>query len=290
VQLVDRIEKRRFVGREFLLWLWFESEVFDATLSTREHGPFGLWLEKRLVLSEGKESTRITAPTPGSGREAKEALLRGQLPESAGIRIAWRDDETAFIYKAETLGVSGLKLQTILGGKEEEPNQLLEEMLGNKGKKPKARKEADDSHEVFYERMQMTAEFEELMETLYRDFLALRLSEGWREVVTPLLRGWVLGVELDLGAYELLRRPPVQNAVSEVLELKSGKRVTAELAELLADGAEVEADGGDDAGDDAIEATDEDIVEVLEDETEVVELDAEDTDEDIIEPRVAAGE
>src|ERR1700712_1175668 len=151
VQLVDRIEKRRFVGREFLLWLWFESEVFDATLSTREHGPFGLWLERRLVLSEGKESTRITAPTPGSGREAKEALLRGQLPESAGIRIAWRDDETAFIFKAETLGVSGLKLQTILGGKEEEPNQLLEEMMGKKGKKPKARKEADDTHEVFYE-------------------------------------------------------------------------------------------------------------------------------------------
>ena len=58
MQLVDRIEKRRFVGREFLLWLWFESELFDATLSTGAHGSFGLWLEKRLVLSAGKQSTR----------------------------------------------------------------------------------------------------------------------------------------------------------------------------------------------------------------------------------------
>ena len=41
MQLVDRIEKRRFVGREFVLWLWFESELFDATLSTKEHGEFG---------------------------------------------------------------------------------------------------------------------------------------------------------------------------------------------------------------------------------------------------------
>lgn len=268
MQLVDRIEKRRFVGREFLLWLWFESELFDATLSTREHGPFGLWLERRLVLSEGKESTRITAPTPGLGREAKEALLRGQLPESAGIRIAWREDETSLIFKAETLGVSGLKLQTILGGKQEEPNELLEELLGNKGKKPKPKKEADDSHEVFYERMQLTAEFEELLETLYRDFLALRLSDGWRSVVTPLLRGWVLGQELDLAQYEALRRPKLANAQSEVLELKTGKRVEAAL--ILDEDAE--------AG-----RSEDDIVEVSEAEIEVVEGDE-------AEPRAALGE
>jgi hypothetical protein len=51
MQLVDRIEKRRFVGREFLLFLWFESEIFEATLQTRKHGSFGLWLERSLVLS-----------------------------------------------------------------------------------------------------------------------------------------------------------------------------------------------------------------------------------------------
>lgn len=223
MQLVDRIEKRRFVGREFLLWLWFESELFDATLSTREHGPFGLWLEKRLVLSEGKESTRITAPTPGAGREAKEALLRGQLPESAGIRVAWRDDETSLVFKAETLAVASLKLQTVLGGPDEEPNQLLEEMMGRSGKKPR-KKEPEDQFEVFYERMQMTAEFEELLQTLYRDFLALRLSQSWRDVVAPMLRGWVLGSELDVAAYEAVRRPPrlAVSAVSDVLELSRG--------------------------------------------------------------------
>ncbi|MDB4975449.1 MAG: hypothetical protein JWN48_3790 [Myxococcaceae bacterium] len=283
MQLVDRIEKRRFVGREFLLWLWFESELFDATLSTREHGPFGLWLERRLVLSEGKESTRITAPTPGSGREAKEALLRGQLPESAGIRIAWRDDETALILKAETLGVSGLKLQTILGGKEEEPNQLLEEMMGTKGKKPKARKEADDSHEVFYERMQMTGEFEELMETLYRDFLALRLSESWRAVVTPLLRGWVLGAELDLGEYELLRRPP-QHAVSDVLELKTGKRAPPEVEAALLDADLVEAVDGE-----AVEVSEADLEEVA-DEAGEPALSEPGLEDELDEPRVALGE
>jgi hypothetical protein len=217
MQLVDRIERRRFVGREFLLWLWFESEVFDATLQTREHGPFGLWLEKRLVLSEGQEKTSITAPTPGVGREAKEALLRGQLPESAGVRIAWQDDETSFTFKAETLGIAGLKLRTVLGKTGDEPNPLLDEMLGKTGRKPRAAREPEDQHEVFYERMQMTAEFEDLVQTLYRDFLALRLSADWDSVVVPLLRKWALGVEFELELYGSLRHTPPRK--SDVLEL-----------------------------------------------------------------------
>jgi hypothetical protein len=223
MQRVDRIEKRRFVGREFLLWLWFESELFDATLQTKEHGPFGLWLEKRLVLSEGKESTRITSPMPGLGREAKEALLRGQLPESAGIRVALRDDEQSFVFKAETFAISGLKLQTALG--KEEPNVLLEEMTGKKARP--AKKEPDDQHEVFYERMMLTSEFEQLIETLYRDFLDVRLSAHWNDLVVPMMRTWTIGGELDVGSYELIRRPPTPSK-SDVLELHAVESAVAE--------------------------------------------------------------
>lgn len=223
MQLVDRIEKRRFVGREFLLWLWFESELFDATLGTREHGSFGLWLEKRLVLSEGRESTRITAPMPGLGREAKEALLRGQLPESAGLRLALGDEETSFVLKAESLAVSGLKLPTLLGpGDEPSQNDLLDEILGRGGQRgrPKpARGEphtGDEQVEAFYERMRLTNEFEGLLESLYRDFIALRLSGAWEQSVVPLLRAWANGEsELDIATYARLRsagEPPPPHA------------------------------------------------------------------------------
>ena len=218
MQLADRIEKRRFVGREFLLFLWFESEIFDATLRTREHGRFGLWLERNLVLAEGKESTRITAPLPGAGREAKEALLRGQLPQSAGIRLALNSEETSFVLKADSLGIAGLKLRTALDKDEEGVNPLLEELLGKPKGKPRGKAsqadEADGHYEVFYERMTMTTDFEALFECLYRDFLKLRLTAAWREVVTPLLRLWVQGREFPLDAYEALRHPPVAPARS----------------------------------------------------------------------------
>jgi hypothetical protein len=214
MQLVDRIEKRRFVGREFLLWLWFESELFDATLRTAAHGTFGLWLEKRLTLSFDKRSTKIAGPTPGYGREAKEALLAGQLPESAGVRIAKGEQETGFLLKAEGLAIGGLKLPTVLDRKEEQEPELVREMRGARGgrggkKKGKQVDRDDDAHELFYERMQLTAELEEIVEALYADFRSLRLSATWTEHVVPAMRAWVRGEEVDADAYAAVRFPDV---------------------------------------------------------------------------------
>jgi len=216
MQLVDRIEKRRFVGREFLLWLWFESEVFDATLSTHAHGSFGLWLEKRLVLSSGKESTRIVSVAPGVTRQAKAALQAGQLPETACLRIAWRDDETGFVFKAERLAVGGLKLRSPAAEEESEASALAEMAPKRAPKKSgKGKRDYDDeAHEAFYERMQLTEEFEGLLEALYADFKRLRLSDAWAEQVVPLLRAWAHGEDVDIDAYAALRDREPESAWS----------------------------------------------------------------------------
>lgn len=209
MQLVDRIEKRRFVGREFLLWLWFRSELSEATLSTEKHGSFGLWIERQLVLSEAKESTRIKGALPGSGREAKEALLRGQLPESAGLRIVLRDEETSFTLKAEMMAIGGLRLPSVLDkGEDEPPSALMKELLG----KPQPRRgkkavEIDPAHEVFYERMRLTQEFEDLLETLFQDFLTLRLGESFDSAFVPMLRNWAEGRPVDENDYLALTAP-----------------------------------------------------------------------------------
>jgi hypothetical protein len=214
MQLVDRIEKRRFVGREFLLWLWFESEIFDATLATREHGEVGLWLESRLLLSQQKESTRIVAPSPGLGIEAKAALRRGQLPQSAGIRIFYKEAETRLTLNAERLAITGLRLATVLDQEEEaEPMDLVAELQGkSRGKSKKqsaeaqAELEAEHDAEVFYERMRLTTEIEEIIVALYRDFLALRLHNVWNQQIMPALKRFAAGEAIDAEAYAAVRR------------------------------------------------------------------------------------
>jgi hypothetical protein len=190
MELLERIEKRRFVGREFLLFLWFESEIFEGTLSTRAHGPFGLWIEKQLVLAEGKEETRIKGAAPGSAREGKESLRRGKLPMMAGLRLSMGEREYAFTLKADQLALAGLQLPAVLGKEEA----------------------TDEEHETFYERMHLARDLEAVLEALYQDFLALRLSDAWDGVVLPAMRAWVEGREVDADRYRQRRRPRKKSA------------------------------------------------------------------------------
>jgi hypothetical protein len=218
MQLIDQIEKRRFVGREFLLWLWMESELFEGTLTASPQGSFeggelGLWIEKKLVLSAGEESTRITAAAPGLGRAAKEALRRGQLPEAAGIRIAWKGDETSLAMDAESLALRGLKLRTLLdeGAEASFAGDLVDEMAGRRRPGKPTRRKTEDEEDVgedaaFHERMVMTRELEDLLAALYRDFLALRLGSRWDAAIVPTMRRWAAGEEIAAYAYEQSKR------------------------------------------------------------------------------------
>lgn len=228
MQLVDRVEKRRFVGREFLLWLWFESEAFEATLSTELQGTFGLWIEKHLVLSVGKEATRIKGTFPAGSREAKEALALGKLPEAAGLHLSLGDREVTFTLKAESLSLSGLALPTALGGESEPSARAPIEPP----RRPKSRKrstvdvererESDERHESFYERMMLTREVEALVEALYKDFLTLRLGDAWGAVVEPALASWVRGAKIDGDRYRKSRDTALRGA--RPLGAKEAKR------------------------------------------------------------------
>lgn len=215
----ERIELRRFVGRELLLWLWFESEVFEATLETKAHGSFGLWLEGRLVLSAGQEVTTIKGTQPGNHREAKEALLRGKLPDLASIHLAWAEHDATFTLKAETMAIAGLKLpkkgNDTPGDAPGAVASLTRVDAPARRKRPKkaastaadaAAFASDEAHEDFYERMTLTREIEGIVEALYRDFLALRLSSVWDGAVVPALEGWVAGEKVDADKYRKASR------------------------------------------------------------------------------------
>jgi len=209
MDVADRVEKRRFVGREFLLWLWLESELFDGTLSTRKHGSFGLTIERALALSVGVEGTRIKGGTPARHREAKEALARGKLPEAAGIHVSWGDREIAFTLKAERLALSALSLPTVLGDEADEAPTERRAPRKKKGRPGKGERDdgaSDEAHEAFYERMRLTQEVEGLVEALYADFLVLRLGAAWEGVVVPTLRAWMSGEASGAGDPDRYRK------------------------------------------------------------------------------------
>lgn len=201
----ERIELRRFVGRELLVWLWFESELFEATLATKKHGSFGFWVEGRLVLSAGKETTTIRGTMPGQHREAKEALLRGKMPDLATLHVAWASHDATFTLRAETLAIAGLKLP-----RKEPEEPKTGEGVTEPPRRPRKKSTvgsfaADEVHEEFYERMTMTQEIERIVEALYKDFLTLRLGPAWSELVIPALEAWSTGRDVDADRYGTAR-------------------------------------------------------------------------------------
>src|SRR5690606_41421577 len=82
MDLIERIETTRFLGAEFLVWLWFCSETFDGKF-VLDAGPLELWLDSPLSLeSQLQPGERIALrgihpPAPG---EARGRLRRNNGP------------------------------------------------------------------------------------------------------------------------------------------------------------------------------------------------------------------
>jgi len=150
------------------------------------------------MLSAGKpETTRIKGSYPAGTREAKEALLRGKMPETAGLHLSWHEHQAAFVLKAEQMALSGLSLPTVLGKEADEGAAPATPIASaprrrrrNESREREEHRQSDEAHEAFYERMQLTREVEQIVEALYRDFLALRLGAAWDEFVFPALSTW----------------------------------------------------------------------------------------------------
>jgi hypothetical protein len=175
MDLLDRIEGLRFLGREFLLWLWFQSELFETELRPSGDEPIALWLEAQLTLSFEKEESRLRGAVPASSPEAKQALRQGKLPKEARLRVVRQMREFVFVLKADALALSGLKV----------PAELAK---------------GDEKHEIFYERMMLVEELEQSLAALYADFTTLRLSESWEQQLVPVMRAWAHDEQVDADA------------------------------------------------------------------------------------------
>lgn len=165
---VDCIEKSRFLGREFVVWLWHESEHAEGVLPLTKDESVNLWFEESLTLVSddmlGRSECKLKGSTPSLTNEAKEALRAGKLPIKAKIRIDRGPQSWAFVLDADTLGLSSVSIPALL---------------------------TEEDDEKFYERMQLVEELEEMLGALFETFLRLRTSKAWEQHAVPALRDWV---------------------------------------------------------------------------------------------------
>jgi hypothetical protein len=166
MDLIDLIESHRFLGPEFLTWLWYRSEMHDGMMPLGGRKACELAIDDKITLEADMVETEqsvLKGGAPAVTPEAREALRQGKVPTQARIRIHHDGLEYYFTLKAAALQLSGVKVPTILT------------------------KEDDDK---FYERMNYLEVVENVVDHFYGEFMGVRLSPKWGEV-TELMRAWV---------------------------------------------------------------------------------------------------
>ncbi len=167
MDLIDLIETKRFLGSEFMMWLWFKSECYESLFENRDHGTLEFWYDDKLTLEAYLAETErndFKGGAPAHSAEAKTALRHGKRVAKAKLGIIKEGREWTFTLKTDTLDVSGVKLPALLSREEDEQ---------------------------FYERMFLLEELEDIIASLYKEFLTLRLDGVWHDNLLPAMRTWV---------------------------------------------------------------------------------------------------
>ncbi len=175
MDLVDLIEEKRFLGQEFLAWLWFKSEERGGSVELPGRGDILVVFEQHMLLEygEGPESEKLMCR--GLQTELKEAragLVLGKKPEQARIRLGSGDYEFSITLTATAMEFRSVRLPKTAGTEDSE----------------------DDDHNSLegqlLERISLFEEGIELVNKLFRLFITIRTSDGWSDELIK-LREWV---------------------------------------------------------------------------------------------------
>jgi len=174
MDLVDLIQEKRFLGQEFLAWLWFKSEERGGPVDIPGTGDVLVVFEKHMLLEFGEGEANETVICRGLQTELKEArasLMMGKKPEQARIRLARGDYEFSVTMAATTLEFRNVRLpKTVDEGDERDDAESMEGRI--------------------LERISLFEELSSLVNDLFRMFIKVRASDQWSDELQK-IRKWV---------------------------------------------------------------------------------------------------
>ncbi|HIE54813.1 MAG TPA: hypothetical protein EYP90_06490 [Chromatiaceae bacterium] len=166
----------RFLGYEFLTWLWYfvenkkYSSLYDSS-QTQQIDSFSLQIGNRLVLenrqNEGLETITIKGDDAGL-EEGILALRKGAVVSELNLKYNHASRQWCFTVKGESLNVSNLKF----------PDPQIVET--------KADLESAALDKIF-----MTEKLVDLIEDLFSRFVRQRLSLQWETQIMADIRKWI---------------------------------------------------------------------------------------------------
>ena len=159
------------LGRDFLTWLWFRSDVVSTFFRAGNAQPFQVSMEKRVTVTSfcgtERETTSMATWVPGESLlEARVGLRRGKKVTSALIHLTKDDFGFDVSVKAADFSLNSLKTPKI-----DKPDR------------------DDDPDALFLEKVFLIETAVTLLDSLYRQFLGLRLdSDKWDKTTGEMMK------------------------------------------------------------------------------------------------------
>lgn len=166
MDLIDIIQQKRFLGAEFLTWLWFQSEKGGGAVEVPGQDTITLWIDDKLELSSsdpGDQKNTLSGGSPSTSPDARIALQQDRKASSAKVHIAKGEREWIFTLDAKNLDLKSIKIPALLTSEE------------------------DDK---FYERVHLIEELKEVIEALFGRFIGVRIGPDWPKERASIVR-WV---------------------------------------------------------------------------------------------------
>ncbi len=177
--ILEQIEANRWLGIDFLQWLFYRTLHSDSRYQVTTSGPllekqpFTAFLDNRLVLvgggQEGVQKIVVAGPQDNY-LEVKAALRQGKQLEEATIHLQQNEDDAwKLTLKGERFQFGSYRTPMIRP--EKDPND-----------DPQVEAEA-----AFFTKLAAVEEGEQMFNSLLKIFLELRLGEQWKTEQTTIL-------------------------------------------------------------------------------------------------------
>jgi len=160
----------KFLGNEFLTWLWFMISTDKNRLRKYDPDLVSLNVGNRLVLENTRNNAKETVTIKGDDADLEEGLLalrKGAVVTEMHLSYKAGAQNWHFSLKGESLNISNLKLP------ETGPVETPEDLEG-----------------VVIEKVDLVEKVIGLVDNLFAHFIKLRVSNEWRNQTVSRIRKW----------------------------------------------------------------------------------------------------
>jgi len=171
LDIATAYNRYKFIGHEFLTWLWYLLENDGQHLGQSEPLPMALVLGKRIVLENPRENHAETVTIKGDYSNFEAGILplrQGALVTEISLEAKSAEITWEFNLKGESLSVANMRISNI------GPIESQDDMEG-----------------AVLEKIYLLEKISVFIDSLFESFLHLRVSNQWIERVVPEMQQWL---------------------------------------------------------------------------------------------------